>query len=95
MGRALEVHMGWRACPQRKAWLRPCVSFASSTLQLLLEHQDWIAPGHHDPLHELLEDLGELPTVADLVGACWGLLGRLGACREPEGGMDRQVSRAC
>ena len=95
MGRALEVHMGWRACPQRKAWLRPCISFASSTLQLLLEHQDWISPGHHDPLHELLEDLGELPTVADLVGACWGLLGRLGACREPEGGMDRQVSRAC
>lgn len=48
-------------------------------LQLLLEHQDWIAPDHRDPLHELLEDLGELPTVPDLIGACGG---QLGACRE-------------
>lgn len=39
-------------------------------LQLLLEHQDWVAPDPRDPLHELLQDLGELPTVADLVGAC-------------------------
>ncbi|XP_006155288.2 ras GTPase-activating-like protein IQGAP3 [Tupaia chinensis] len=39
-----------------------------NTHQLLLEHQDWIAPDHRDPLHELLEDLGELPAVADLVG---------------------------
>ncbi|XP_045673127.1 ras GTPase-activating-like protein IQGAP3 isoform X3 [Phyllostomus hastatus] len=40
-----------------------------NTHKLLLEHQDWIAPGHQDPLHELLEDLGELPTVPDLIGA--------------------------
>ncbi|KAF6074743.1 IQ motif containing GTPase activating protein 3 [Phyllostomus discolor] len=39
-----------------------------NTHKLLLEHQDWIAPGHQDPLHELLEDLGELPTVPDLIG---------------------------
>nr|XP_010593139.1 ras GTPase-activating-like protein IQGAP3 isoform X2 [Loxodonta africana] len=39
-----------------------------NTHRLLLEHQDWIAPDHHDPLHELLEDLGELPTVPDLIG---------------------------
>ncbi|XP_045439224.1 ras GTPase-activating-like protein IQGAP3 isoform X2 [Pipistrellus kuhlii] len=39
-----------------------------NTHRLLLEHQDWIAPDHRDPLHELLEDLGELPTVPDLVG---------------------------
>ncbi|KAG8519948.1 Ras GTPase-activating-like protein IQGAP3 [Galemys pyrenaicus] len=39
-----------------------------NTHRLLLEHQDWIAPDHRDPLHELLEDLGELPTVSDLVG---------------------------
>ncbi|KAM6219947.1 ras GTPase-activating-like protein IQGAP3 [Rhynchocyon petersi] len=39
-----------------------------NTHRLLLEHQDWIAPNHHDPLHELLEDLGELPTVPDLIG---------------------------
>nr|XP_021537641.1 ras GTPase-activating-like protein IQGAP3 [Neomonachus schauinslandi] len=36
--------------------------------RLLLEHQDWVAPDHCDPLHELLEDLGELPTVPDLIG---------------------------
>uniref|UniRef100_A0A8P0TQ93 IQ motif containing GTPase activating protein 3 n=1 Tax=Canis lupus familiaris TaxID=9615 RepID=A0A8P0TQ93_CANLF len=55
-----------------------------NTHRLLLEHQDWIAPDHCDPLHELLEDLGELPTVPDLIGmyhagqggASWG------ACRE-------------
>ncbi|XP_019663242.1 ras GTPase-activating-like protein IQGAP3 isoform X2 [Ailuropoda melanoleuca] len=36
--------------------------------RLLLEHQDWVAPDHGDPLHELLEDLGELPTIPDLIG---------------------------
>uniref|UniRef100_A0A8P0PNY0 IQ motif containing GTPase activating protein 3 n=1 Tax=Canis lupus familiaris TaxID=9615 RepID=A0A8P0PNY0_CANLF len=53
-----------------------------NTHRLLLEHQDWIAPDHCDPLHELLEDLGELPTVPDLIGmyhagqggASWGAL---------------------
>ncbi|XP_039107328.1 ras GTPase-activating-like protein IQGAP3 isoform X2 [Hyaena hyaena] len=39
-----------------------------STHRLLLEHQDRLAPSHRDPLHELLEDLGELPTVRDLIG---------------------------
>ncbi|NWT48966.1 IQGA3 protein, partial [Chroicocephalus maculipennis] len=38
------------------------------THKLLLEHQDSIAPDHGDPLHELLEDLEELPTVQSLVG---------------------------
>ena len=37
-------------------------------LQLLLEHQDAIAPDHNDPLHELLEDLGEAPSVEALIG---------------------------
>ncbi|XP_027946103.1 ras GTPase-activating-like protein IQGAP3 isoform X1 [Eumetopias jubatus] len=36
--------------------------------RLLLAYQDWVAPDHRDPLHELLEDLGELPTVTDLIG---------------------------
>ncbi|KAM6234220.1 ras GTPase-activating-like protein IQGAP3 [Porphyrio hochstetteri] len=39
-----------------------------NTHKLLLEHQDSIAPNHGDPLHELLEDLDELPTVQSLVG---------------------------
>ncbi|NWX74649.1 IQGA3 protein, partial [Alca torda] len=38
------------------------------THKLLLEHQDSIAPDHGDALHELLEDLEELPTVQSLVG---------------------------
>ncbi|XP_029791828.1 ras GTPase-activating-like protein IQGAP3 [Suricata suricatta] len=38
------------------------------THRLLLEHQDWLAPDRCDPLHELLEDLGELPAVPDLLG---------------------------
>ncbi|NXE14713.1 IQGA2 protein, partial [Lophotis ruficrista] len=39
-----------------------------NTHKLLLEHQDAIAPQHGDPLHELLEDLEEVPTVQSLVG---------------------------
>ncbi|XP_078527152.1 ras GTPase-activating-like protein IQGAP3 isoform X1 [Lissotriton helveticus] len=39
-----------------------------NTHKLLLEHQDSISPDHGDPLHELLEDLGELPTVQSLIG---------------------------
>uniref|UniRef100_A0A8C2YLA3 IQ motif containing GTPase activating protein 3 n=1 Tax=Chinchilla lanigera TaxID=34839 RepID=A0A8C2YLA3_CHILA len=39
-----------------------------NTHRLLLEHQDWIAPDPQDPLHQLLEDLGELPTISDLLG---------------------------
>ncbi|NXU13947.1 IQGA3 protein, partial [Pardalotus punctatus] len=39
-----------------------------NTHKLLLEHQDSIAPHHSDPLHELLEDLDELPTVQSLLG---------------------------
>lgn len=38
------------------------------THQLLLQHQDQIAPDSQDPLHELLEDLGEVPTVVELLG---------------------------
>lgn len=37
-------------------------------LQLLLDHQDAIAPEHNDPIHELLEDLGEVPTIESLIG---------------------------
>uniref|UniRef100_A0A674KBK8 IQ motif containing GTPase activating protein 3 n=1 Tax=Terrapene triunguis TaxID=2587831 RepID=A0A674KBK8_9SAUR len=39
-----------------------------NTHKLLLEHQDSISPDHKDPLHELLEDLDELPTVQALIG---------------------------
>ncbi|KAM6039288.1 ras GTPase-activating-like protein IQGAP3 [Chlamydotis macqueenii] len=39
-----------------------------NTHKLLLEHLDAIAPQHGDPLHELLEDLEELPSVQSLVG---------------------------
>ncbi|XP_057242524.1 ras GTPase-activating-like protein IQGAP3, partial [Malurus melanocephalus] len=39
-----------------------------NTHKLLLQHQDSIAPHPSDLLHELLEDLGELPTVQSLLG---------------------------
>ncbi|XP_076853541.1 ras GTPase-activating-like protein IQGAP1 [Brachyhypopomus gauderio] len=39
-----------------------------NTHTLLLDHQDAIAPEHNDPLHELLEDLGEVPTIESLIG---------------------------
>lgn len=37
-------------------------------VQLLLDHQDAIAPEHNDPIHELLDDLGEVPTIESLIG---------------------------
>ena len=52
-------------------------------LQLLLEHQDAIAPDHNDPLHELLEDLGEAPSVEALIGM--KLLTRTEGRMPPEG----------
>ncbi|XP_066194109.1 ras GTPase-activating-like protein IQGAP3 [Sylvia atricapilla] len=50
-----------------------------NTHKLLLEHQDSIAPHHGDPLHELLQDLDELPTVQSLVGESVASLGDSGA----------------
>lgn len=38
------------------------------SLQLLLDHQDAVAPEHNDPIHELLDDLGEVPTIESLIG---------------------------
>ncbi|XP_063433642.1 ras GTPase-activating-like protein IQGAP1 [Mytilus trossulus] len=38
------------------------------THQLLLQHQDQIAPDSQDSLHELLEDLSDVPTVIELLG---------------------------
>ncbi|KAG9489242.1 hypothetical protein GDO78_005307 [Eleutherodactylus coqui] len=39
-----------------------------NTHTLLLDHQDAIAPEHNDPIHELLDDLGEVPTLESLLG---------------------------
>ncbi|NWR39034.1 IQGA1 protein, partial [Tachuris rubrigastra] len=50
-----------------------------NTHKLLLEHQDSIAPHHGDPLHELLEDLDEIPTVQSLVGESVASLADSGA----------------
>ncbi|KAL8184319.1 UNVERIFIED_CONTAM: Ras GTPase-activating-like protein iqgap3 [Gekko kuhli] len=43
-----------------------------NTHKLLLEHQRFVAPDPRDPLHELLEDLGELPTIQSLIGESMG-----------------------
>lgn len=37
-------------------------------LQLLLNHQNVIAPDPRDPLHELLDDLGDVCDVGALLG---------------------------
>ncbi|OXB77566.1 UNVERIFIED_CONTAM: hypothetical protein H355_002875 [Colinus virginianus] len=39
-----------------------------NTHTLLLDHQDAIAPEHNDPIHELMDDLGEVPTIESLIG---------------------------
>lgn len=50
-----------------------CQWVISVTLkQLLLDHQDAIAPEHNDPIHELLDDLGEVPTIESLIGELCG-----------------------
>lgn len=36
--------------------------------QLVLEHKEAIAPEASDPLHELLEDLGDVPDMESLIG---------------------------
>lgn len=38
------------------------------THMLLLDHRDEIAPDPNDPLHELLDDLGDAPSVDALIG---------------------------
>ncbi|XP_012499139.1 PREDICTED: ras GTPase-activating-like protein IQGAP1 [Propithecus coquereli] len=45
-----------------------------NTHTLLLDHQDAIAPEHNDPIHELLDDLGEVPTIESLIGESSGNL---------------------
>ncbi|XP_015423227.1 PREDICTED: ras GTPase-activating-like protein IQGAP1 [Myotis davidii] len=45
-----------------------------NTHTLLLDHQDAIAPEHNDPIHELLDDLGEVPTIESLIGEGAGSL---------------------
>ncbi|XP_078391700.1 ras GTPase-activating-like protein IQGAP1, partial [Cetorhinus maximus] len=39
-----------------------------NTHRLLLQHQDSLTSEHTDPLHELLKDLGDVPTVESLLG---------------------------
>ena len=38
------------------------------THTLLLDHREEIAPDTNDPLHELLDDLGDAPSVEALLG---------------------------
>ncbi|XP_013411467.1 ras GTPase-activating-like protein IQGAP1 [Lingula anatina] len=51
-----------------KAWVNQMETETGETRWLLLEHQDAIAPDHNDPIHELLEDLGENPDMDALLG---------------------------
>lgn len=46
------------------------------THMLLLDHRDEIAPDPNDPLHELLDDLGDAPSVDALIGKTTTTLSR-------------------
>lgn len=48
------------------------VSEILETHKLLVEHSDAIAPEPSDPLHELLDDLGDVPGVEDILGEIQG-----------------------
>ena len=39
-----------------------------STHQLLLEHEEAVAPNPSDPLHPVLKELGQPPTVEEFLG---------------------------
>jgi hypothetical protein len=41
------------------------------THELLVKYEDLVAPDASDPLHELLEDLGPVPSVATLLGSMY------------------------
>lgn len=43
-----------------------CLQEIVDTHALLIEYQDIIAPNAHDRLNELLDDLGDVPSVAQL-----------------------------
>lgn len=46
-----------------------CTGLITSVIvQLLLEHLEAISPDHNDLLHELLQDLGDVPDVETLLG---------------------------
>lgn len=46
-----------------------CAGLITSVfVQLLLEHLEAISPDHNDLLHELLQDLGDVPDVEALLG---------------------------
>uniref|UniRef100_H2Z716 Ras GTPase-activating-like protein IQGAP1 n=1 Tax=Ciona savignyi TaxID=51511 RepID=H2Z716_CIOSA len=42
------------------------------THKLLLEHEDEVASDASDPIHEMLEELGEVPDIASLIGETGG-----------------------
>uniref|UniRef100_A0A9J7WYD8 IQ motif containing GTPase activating protein 3 n=1 Tax=Cyprinus carpio carpio TaxID=630221 RepID=A0A9J7WYD8_CYPCA len=44
------------------------ISELINTHRLLLEHQDCLCPDPSDPLQQLLQDLGSVPSVQDLIG---------------------------
>lgn len=44
------------------------MSLITSVFQLLLEHLEAISPDRNDLLHELLQDLGDVPDVEALLG---------------------------
>uniref|UniRef100_A0A8C1RLC0 IQ motif containing GTPase activating protein 3 n=1 Tax=Cyprinus carpio TaxID=7962 RepID=A0A8C1RLC0_CYPCA len=45
------------------------ISELINTHRLLLEHQDCLCPDPSDPLQQLLQDLGSVPSVQDLIGS--------------------------
>ena len=54
------------------------VAEVCSTHQLLLEHRDAIAPDPSDPLHDVLNQLGNTPTIEEFLGVwmcpcVWGV----------------------
>uniref|UniRef100_A0A8C5UF72 IQ motif containing GTPase activating protein 1 n=1 Tax=Malurus cyaneus samueli TaxID=2593467 RepID=A0A8C5UF72_9PASS len=64
-----------------------------NTHTLLLDHQDAIAPEHNDPIHELLDDLGEVPTIESLIGCLIGRSVSASFCRLKEAEHHRAMQK--
>uniref|UniRef100_A0A6I8P638 IQ motif containing GTPase activating protein 3 n=1 Tax=Ornithorhynchus anatinus TaxID=9258 RepID=A0A6I8P638_ORNAN len=89
-----EVRFGVDEYAELVSVARPVVYLTAGELvnthKLLLAHQDSIAPDPGDPLHGILEDLGEVPPIKALLGTGpqrgWGT----GLAREGARGEERE-----
>nr|XP_053647746.1 ras GTPase-activating-like protein IQGAP1 [Cherax quadricarinatus] len=82
----MGLKQGFESCNEEEAGGSgdSCLKEICETHQLLLDHEEILAPDSNDRLHTLLSDLGERPSVQSLVGETIepgsGSVGRMEVC---------------